>query len=56
MKFGFKKSDIFVYVTQNNHNLVPLIFGSIIIGAATGMVDASFKDGNFHPFWNIFLS
>lgn len=45
LKLGFRKGDIFAFVAQNNHNLAPIVFGSIIIGAAVGTLDASFKDG-----------
>lgn len=50
-KLGLKKGDVIGFICRNGLNLVPALYGSILIGAPVNPLDAAFKkDGIRHMF------
>lgn len=45
LKLGYKQKDVFAFYTKNGHNLAPIVFGSLTIGAAINGLDPNFKKG-----------
>lgn len=46
IEMGFGKDDVFGFVAKNTYHLAPIVFGSLIIGAAVNPLDPSYKKGN----------
>lgn len=42
-EMGFTKNDVFGFIAKNTHHLAPIVFGSLIIGAAVNPLDPSYK-------------
>lgn len=52
---GFGKDDVFGFVAKNTYHLAPIVFGSLIIGAAVNPLDPSYKKGKLQTIYNVFI-